>query len=97
VAVMYLGRIVELATREELFSQAAHPYTEALLAAAPSRDPSRRAEHRALSGEMPSPLAPPPGCSFHPRCPYAQALCREQAPELRTLADGHAVRCHFPL
>lgn len=97
VAVMYLGRIVELASGPELFSHAAHPYAEALLAAAPSRDPSRRGEKKPLSGEMPSPLSPPSGCAFHPRCPYAKPLCRELEPPLVELAPGHAARCHFPL
>lgn len=96
VAVMYLGRIVELARSTELFTHAAHPYTEALLAAAPSRDPARRGERSPLTGEMPSPLSPPAGCAFHPRCPYARELCREQEPQLEALADGHFVRCHFP-
>jgi len=97
VAVMYLGRIVELASGAELFTHAAHPYTEALLAAAPSRDPSRRGERKALTGEMPSPLSPPAGCAFHPRCPRAKPFCREQTPPLVELGPGHAVRCHFPL
>ena len=97
VAVMYLGRIVELAPGPELFAHAAHPYTEALLAAAPSRDPSRRGERKPLPGEMPSPLSPPPGCAFHPRCPYAKALCREAEPPLVELGPGRSVRCHFPL
>ncbi len=97
VAVMYLGRLVEMASCDELFSHAAHPYTEALMAAAPSRDPSRRGRGMILSGEMPSPLSPPAGCAFHPRCPHARALCREQEPPLLTVNQGHAVRCHFPL
>ena len=97
VAVMYLGRIVELASAAELFAHAAHPYTEALLAAAPSRDPSCRGERKPLSGEMPSPLSPPPGCAFHPRCPHAGALCREAEPPLVEVGPGHVVRCHFPL
>ena len=97
VAVMYLGRIVELAPASELFAHAAHPYTEALLAAAPSRDPARRGERKPLPGEMPSPLAPPSGCAFHPRCPYAKTLCRELEPPLVELGPGRTVRCHFPL
>ena len=97
VAVMYLGRIVEMAESEELFSHAAHPYTEALMAAAPSRDPSRRGRGQILSGEMPSPLSPPAGCAFHPRCPHARPLCRQQEPPLVQINHGHAVRCHFPL
>ncbi|WP_298068046.1 oligopeptide/dipeptide ABC transporter ATP-binding protein [uncultured Mailhella sp.] len=95
VAVMYLGRIVELAPREELFAHAAHPYARALLESAPSRE--RRGAGRLLSGEMPSPLAPPPGCAFHPRCPQARALCREIPPPEITLSDQRFVRCHFPL
>lgn len=97
VAVMYLGRLVETASCEELFSHAAHPYTEALMAAAPSRDPSRRGGGLILSGEMPSPLTPPDGCAFHPRCPHAKPLCREQEPPIISVNQGHAVRCHFPL
>ena len=97
VAVMYLGRIVELAPSSELFAHAAHPYTEALLAAAPSRDPARRGERKPLPGEMPSPLSPPPGCAFHPRCPYAKPLCCELEPPLVDLGPGRSVRCHFPL
>ena len=97
VAVMYLGRVVETASCREIFSHAAHPYTEALLAAAPSRDPSRRGRNTLLSGEMPSPLSPPEGCAFHPRCPHAGPLCREKEPPLVFVNQGHAVRCHFPL
>ncbi len=97
VAVMYLGRIVEQASGTELFAHAAHPYTAALLAAAPSRDPSRRGERKPLAGEMPSPLSPPPGCAFHPRCPHAKPLCREAEPPLTEVGPGHTVRCHFPL
>lgn len=97
VAVMYLGRLVETAPHAELFVHSAHPYTEALMAAAPSRDPGRRGQRRLLSGEMPSPLAPPSGCAFHPRCPYVRQLCREEEPAVRFINPGHAVRCHFPL
>ena len=97
VAVMYLGRVVETAACGELFAHAAHPYTEALMAAAPSRDPSRRGRGTLLSGEMPSPLSPPRGCAFHPRCPHAGPRCREEEPPLVFVNQGHAVRCHFPL
>lgn len=97
VAVMYLGRMVELASCAELFSHPAHPYTEALMAAAPSRDPSRRGRGMILTGEMPSPLSPPSGCAFHPRCPHARPQCREEEPPIITVNLGHAVRCHFPL
>ena len=97
VAVMYLGRVVETAACSELFAHAAHPYTEALMAAAPSRDPSRRGRGTLLSGEMPSPLSPPRGCAFHPRCPHAGPRCREEEPPLVFVNQGHAVCCHFPL
>ncbi len=97
IAVMYLGRLVETATCRELFDHAAHPYTEALMAAAPSRDPARRGRSTLLSGEMPSPLSPPAGCAFHPRCPHARPMCREEEPPFVFVNPGHAVRCHFPL
>ncbi|MGN1038438.1 MAG: ABC transporter ATP-binding protein [Mailhella sp.] len=97
VAVMYLGRVVEIAGCDELFSHAAHPYTKALMASAPSRDPFQRGHGLLLSGEMPSPLSPPKGCAFHPRCPHAGTLCREQEPPVTDLGGGHRVRCHFPL
>jgi len=90
VAVMYLGRVVEMARREDLFRHAAHPYTQALLKAVPGRG------GELLSGEMPSPLAPPPGCPFHPRCSQARELCRREMPLWTELGDGHGVRCHLP-
>ena len=95
VAVMYLGRIVEQADRNTLFGAAAHPYTQALLASAPVHDPARRRTRLALPGELPSPFNPPSGCAFHPRCPQAVSRCREEAPELRMLGEGHHVRCHL--
>lgn len=97
VAVMYLGRVVELAAREELFSRAAHPYTEALLASAPVREPRARRERPALIGDLPSPLNPPSGCTFHPRCPHARDICSREEPVLTEHSEGHLVRCHFPL
>lgn len=97
VAVMYLGRVVEEALCGEIFSHAAHPYTEALMAAAPSRNLSRRGRTALLAGEMPSPLSPPSGCAFHPRCPYARPLCREEDPPVVFINQSHTVRCHFPL
>ena len=95
VAVLYLGRLVEVAARDALFARPAHPYTQALLDAVP-RIGRRRARGAAIKGEMPSPLAPPPGCVFHPRCPKAQAVCRTDPPPLRELAAGQAAACHFP-
>lgn len=95
VAVMYLGRIVEQADRATLFGAAAHPYTKALLAAAPVRDPERRRVRAFLPGELPSPFSPPSGCAFHPRCPQAMPRCREEAPELREIGPGHLARCHL--
>ncbi len=95
VAVLYLGRLVEVAARDALFARPAHPYTRALLDAVP-RIGRRRARGQAIRGEMPSPLAPPPGCVFHPRCPKAAAICRTEPPALRELAPGQAAACHFP-
>ena len=95
VAVMYLGRIVEVATAEQLYKQPCHPYTEALLNAVPIPDPQRVREHQILSGEIPSPIDPPSGCHFHPRCPYAQEICRKEYPVLTDHAEGHQSACHF--
>jgi oligopeptide/dipeptide ABC transporter ATP-binding protein len=93
VAVMYLGRIVETAPAAALYRNPLHPYTQALLAASPSIDPDSRADQAVLTGELPSPLAPPPGCHFHPRCPFAISRCRTEAPPLLSLAPGHETRC----
>jgi oligopeptide/dipeptide ABC transporter ATP-binding protein len=95
VAVMYLGRLVELAPEAALFERPRHPYTRALLAAVPAVAPHARPP-AVLPGEIPSPLAPPPGCRFQTRCPKAEARCRALEPELREEAPGHWVRCHFP-
>jgi len=95
VAVMYLGRIVEIATAEQLYRQPCHPYTEALLNAVPIPDPQRVREHQILSGEIPSPINPPTGCHFHPRCPYAQEICRKEYPPLVDQTKGHQSACHF--
>ena len=96
IAVMYLGKIVELATEARLFAAAQHPYTQALIAAVPEPDPSRRGRRQVLAGDIPSPLAPPPGCAFQQRCPRAQARCRSEPPPLRPLAPDHAAACHYP-
>ena len=94
VVIMYLGRIVEEAPAEAIFAHAAHPYTQALLAELP-RIESRKRAFTSINGEIPSPLAPPPGCHFHPRCPHAMAVCRETAPVLREVAAGHRSACHL--
>jgi oligopeptide/dipeptide ABC transporter ATP-binding protein len=95
IAVMYLGRIVELAGRDELFASPQHPYSEALIAAAPIPDPRAKRERRTIEGEVPSPMTPPPGCHFHTRCPYAVGRCREEAPALRRIGPSHLVACHL--
>ncbi len=96
IAVMYLGRIVELTDKRTLFSTPLHPYTEALLAAATAPDPKRRRKRKAIvQGDVPSPANPPLGCHFHTRCPYAIAECRVTSPPLREVAPGHQVACHL--
>ena len=97
VAIMYLGRIVETAPRDALFARARHPYTRALLSAVPSTAPVRDRQRVVLTGDVPSPMHPPPGCAFHPRCPYAEERCRVEEPPLRFGAGEHGVACHvFP-
>jgi oligopeptide transport system ATP-binding protein len=95
VAVMYLGRLVELAETEALFSQPCHPYSQALLSAAPIPDPDRRRTRIVLKGDVPSPANAPAGCHFHPRCPIAQDICRQDMPLLRDIGDGQMAACHF--
>jgi peptide/nickel transport system ATP-binding protein len=96
---MYLGRIVESGRSEDIWQQPAHPYTRALLAAAPVADPrqARSRPRSVLQGELPSPLNPPPGCSFNTRCPMARERCRQERPMLRTVAGGRQVACHYDL
>ncbi|MBR1249834.1 dipeptide ABC transporter ATP-binding protein [Bradyrhizobium sp. AUGA SZCCT0169] len=96
IAVMYLGRIVEMASAHELYASPRHPYTEALLSAVPIPDPKVKRQRVRLSGEVPNPISPPTGCHFHTRCPIAQfPLCKSEAPPLKQSADGHWVACHF--
>ena len=95
VAVMYLGRIVEIAGKEELFARPLHPYTRALLAAAPIPNPRARKERIVLEGDMPSPIAPPSGCHFHTRCPFAFQRCRTEEPVLRDAGGGRRFSCHL--
>ena len=95
VAVMYLGRIVEMATREALYEHAAHPYTQALLSSIPVPDTDAKIDRIILKGEVPSPYNPPSGCHFHTRCPYAAKRCSEETPTLMDIGGGHMVACHL--
>ena len=97
VAIMYLGRIVEIAPRDEIYERPRHPYTRALLSAVPEPVPGKARERVRLEGDVPSPISPPSGCAFHPRCAYARDVCRRVDPKLETGARDHAVACHvFP-
>lgn len=95
IAVMYLGKVVEVATRTQLFDNPCHPYTRALLPLCPVPDPDSRIEQVPLKGEVPSPVNPPSGCAFHPRCPNVMEVCSTKPPELISVAPGHEVACHL--
>jgi peptide/nickel transport system ATP-binding protein len=93
IAIMYLGRIVELGSRDQLFTRPHHPYTRALLEAVPIPDPAQRRTREVVRGEIPSAIYPPEGCHFHPRCPYAMPQCRRGRPPLKEVAPGHLSAC----
>lgn len=95
VAVMYLGKIVELSSTYELYDNTQHPYTEALLSAVPIPDPTLKRQRIVLEGDVPSPFKPPVGCRFHPRCKYVKPICSQEEPELIDIGNGHFVACHF--
>jgi oligopeptide/dipeptide ABC transporter ATP-binding protein len=95
IAVMYLGKVVELSSTEAIFAEAKHPYTQALLASAPSLDPEFRQERIILTGGVPDPANPPPGCSFHPRCPKVMSVCSQVEPAFVNAGDEHMVACHL--
>jgi oligopeptide transport system ATP-binding protein len=96
VAVMYLGKIIELADHPIIFENPSHPYTVALRSLVPTLDPEKRASHELLPGDIPSPVNMPSGCRFHPRCPSKKKICKEEEPDLIEVETGHFVACHFP-
>jgi oligopeptide/dipeptide ABC transporter ATP-binding protein len=95
IAVMYIGKIVELTTYDRLYRDPKHPYTQALLSAIPEPDPAAKKQRIVLKGDVPSPINPPPGCRFHPRCPKAMAICRQTEPHLSDVGAGHRTACHL--
>jgi oligopeptide/dipeptide ABC transporter ATP-binding protein len=97
IGIMYLGKIAELGPTEELITKPSHPYMEALIAAVPVPDPTARRTEIIIKGEVPSPINPPPGCRFHPRCPYAKDRCKKEEPELTNISKERKTACHYPL
>ena len=95
IAVMYLGKIVEMTAYRDLYTNPKHPYTQALLSAVPVPDLSAKSKRIILGGDVPSPINPPSGCRFHPRCPHCMDICPQEEPELKDLADEHWVACHL--
>jgi peptide/nickel transport system ATP-binding protein len=95
VAVMYVGKMAEMANSDELYNNPKHPYTEALMSSVPKADPLYKSERIIMQGDVADPSNPPTGCYFHPRCRYAQALCKEKTPEFREVAPQHFAACHF--
>jgi len=95
IAVMYVGKIVEIGKAEEVYHRPGHPYTEALVSAVPVIDPDVKPERILLEGDVPNPANPPSGCTFHPRCRYAKKICGKKEPPLEDIGDGHYVACHF--
>ena len=96
IAVMYLGRVVEIGGRDEVFARPLHPYTVALLGAVPRPDPAKRGRRKVLGGDVPSPVHPPPGCPFHTRCPKRRPRCARETPELEERSSGHLAACFYP-
>lgn len=97
IAIMYLGKIVESGDSDEIYRNPRHPYTRSLISAVPIATPHHRANRQVLEGDVPSPIDPPSGCSFHPRCPHVKDRCKHDVPKLRNLADAHNIACHFDL
>ena len=95
VVVMYLGKVVEMAASKAVVSAPKHPYTQALLSAVPVVDPDSKRQRIVLPGDVPSPINPPSGCPFHPRCPVAEARCKTEVPALREVSAGHFAACHL--
>jgi len=96
-AVMYLGKVVEIGSKDDIFYRTSHPYTRLLMNVVPSVEPKNKKDKVIPKGEIPNPINPPSGCLFHPRCPYAKSICKEKEPDMVEVNEGHWVKCHFPL